>query len=274
MGVLPIGIVTKNRVPYLDVTLRSLSATSLPTAAPLIVFDDCSDTDTQRYYREDSCLSATTVWPTGDRWRNLSLGDIGTELMPKPVGVKGRVAVVSSRKSHGVVGASCLAACHLFDKFPAASGIMLLQDDVVFNADWYVRMQATLAEPSLFEGKHPGLLAGMKLNQKFKNPKRKVVQSGITAQCLYISRKAFNACELFFRKVHTKRNRFDDSLRNAVAAKGMWAGCMLPFVCQHIGIDSLVRPGRKWFSRSGGRIGYHSNPPYAMSDSVRKFVSE
>ena len=47
---IPIAIVTKNRHQYLDITLRSLSATTLPNDQAIIVYDDASDDkDTIKY---------------------------------------------------------------------------------------------------------------------------------------------------------------------------------------------------------------------------------
>lgn len=271
----PIGIVTRNRAAYLDVTLRSLSATALPAGTVVRLFDDASDDPvTQAYYSTNDHLpDATVAWPADRRWSSRGLAEVGSTGMPRPRGIFGKLPVTVAPAPAGVVAASCRAAKTLFLEFPDAPYIFLLQDDVVFNADWFTRMTDVADNTKL--SRPLGVLAGIKLNQKLHRiAGKKVVPSGITAQCLLITRHAFDRCEEFFRVFHKSRKRFDDSLRNVVTANNLWAGCIVPFVCQHIGIKSLVRPSRRWFSAPSGRIGYYAHPPYVFSETVRKFSAD
>jgi DNA-binding transcriptional LysR family regulator len=157
----------------------------------------------------------------------------------------------------------------LFDSTDA-DGVFLLQDDVVFNADWYERMLDTVSRSNMFTDKPIGVLAGIKLNHKLKPGERIAAPSGITAQCLYISRRAFDKVE-FLRKPPAVKQRFDDLLRRSMVTAGLWGGVIYPFVCQHIGVQSLVRPHKRWTASSTARVGYYAHPPYTMSDSVRVF---
>lgn len=272
----PIGIVTKDRVPYLDVTLRSLSATELPEGVQVTVFDDASGSaEAQRYYETNKTIQVETHWPTSRVWREkLGLGVINDNPVA-PVGIHGRVNVRRLAKEPlGVVNASCRAVCRLFDHNPEAPGIFLLQDDVVFKADWYNRMLATIAAADQFTTLPVGLLAGIKINQKlrFEGDPPPATRSGVTAQCMYISRDCYQALlRNYFGKDHTIRKRFDDTLRRNVDGAGFWAGCIFPFVCQHVGIKSLVRPGKRWDQGTKGRVGYYVQPPYALADEVKRF---
>jgi len=272
---IPIGILTKDRVPYLDITLRSLSATTLPPDIRVTLYDDgSSHPHTLSYYNTRDAVPVSVKWPTDLNWRMHGL-DLITREERKPVGIQGQLPVqfVPLGGSQGVVYSSCWAISDLFTKHPEAAGAFLLQDDVLFNANWYDRMLQTVDKIGKQTGRPVGLLAGMKLNQLFRHPQLKqgFIESGITAQCLYVSRIGFEACNVFFEARHTIKMRFDDYLRRAMAAKGMWAGCVYPFVCQHFGITSLVRPARIWRNSAGGRVGYHSKPPYVLAESVRDF---
>lgn len=273
-GVVPIGIVTKDRVVYLDATLRSLSATDLPKNVPVTVFDDASATpQAKNYYSTNKVVQVKSHWPKSAEWKKAGL-DIVTKPQVSPKGIKGKVTVHTLGKtSLGVVSASCRAIQLMFQAHPDAPGIILLQDDVVFNHDWYTRLVTTAQDASLYQ-KPLGLLAGIKINHSFKarQKKQKVLGSGITAQCLYISRACFTALKTgYLGKTHKTKQRFDDTFRQAIVKAGFWAGCIFPFVCQHIGIKSLVRPGRRWFSRTKGRIGYYAHPPYVIQETVKSF---
>ena len=271
----PIGLVTRDRVEYLDITLKSLSATALPKDVAVTVFDDGSMGNvTKNYYSTNKSLAIAAKWPTGDTWKKtLGLGVVN-EAARKVQGIKGKVPVTRlGKRSSGVVNASCRAICKLFEANPAAPGVILLQDDVVFKDDWYNRMLDTVARSSEFTDKKLGLLAGIKLNYSVDKSKRDqlAVASGVTAQCLYISKAAHDLLySSYLNKTHTTGKRFDDTLRRNVAGSGLWAGCIFPFVCQHIGVKSLVRPKKPWKQGRNGRVGYHVHPPYAMAGEVRQ----
>jgi hypothetical protein len=268
----PIGILTRDRVGYLDVTLKSLSASYLPDTSPLVVFDDASEqSHTEAYYTGQAVPLQHTRWP---KWHN----DLGIDPVIKtaglPQGIGGLVTVVRlSTQPLGVVNGSCLAICQMFERYPEADGVFLLQDDVIVNADWCTRMLEIANDRSLFD-RPLGLLAGIKLNQRvrFTGSEPKVINSGITAQCLYMPREAYaKLLPLYLQKHHTIKKRFDDTFRRAVSDAGFWAGTIYPYCCQHIGAVSIVRPGKQWQVGSKGRVGYYAAPPYAIGTTVRPF---
>lgn len=266
---IPIGILTKDRMDYLDVTLRSLSATDLPESTPVLLYDDGSTAaSTQLYYTTSQPVSTTHAWPHDSKWRAAGLDVIQNNYYP-PCGIAGKLPVVSLvYAGTGVVNASCAAIRDLFRRFPAARGVILLQDDILLKADWYARLRDTAGKvPKL------GLLAGIKLNHKL-HAHRAVngfISSGVTAQCLYITAEAYRRCQDYLTREHVIQKRFDDTFRSTVVGTGLTAGCLFPFICQHIGVRSLVRPGYTWKSRNRGRIGYYVAPPYALAQSVRTF---
>lgn len=268
----PIGIVTRNRVGYLDVTLRSLTASTLPSDVPVVVFDDGSDDlTTQLYLTTNEQVSSAKSWPSHQTWRaTLGLGIINDRNTP-PVGVKGLLQVDQLGKSpKGVVEGSCEAIRRLFAAYPHAPGVILLQDDVLFKEDWYSRLTTVALEHTF--SRPLGVLAGLKLNHRYKdigNPLPPVYPSGITAQCLYISRACLKLDML--KRPQKSKVKFDDTLRRGAAKAGLWAGVILPFVCQHFGIKSLVRPARGWSRGKNGRIGYYVQPPYVLAEGVRSF---
>lgn len=271
---IPIGIVTQNRVEYLDITLRSLSASNLPSDTKLTVFDDASSHQSTRlYYDTNALVPSEPKWPVGPKWQKLGL-DVITNPVRPPIGIKDQIRVCRmAEKPMGVVRGSCFAVRRLFAENPDAPGVILLQDDVIFKPEWFNRLVTTADNSDQFTGMPLGLLAGIKLNHRVRpTPKHAAIRSGITAQCLYITRAAYHALkDTYLARQHSITKQFDDTFRNAVANEKLWAGCIFPYVCQHIGIVSRVRPERKWYSRPTGRVGYYVHPPYALSEKVRAF---
>lgn len=273
-NMVPIGIVTRDRALYLDITLRSLSQTTLPPGVPLLVFDDGSTAvATQRYYNTSQVIQTETHWPNSPAWKATGLHVISDNYV-QPTGIVDLVEVVSlGAKSTGVVNASCQTVCRLFERYPTAPGVILLQDDVIFKEDWYSRLLTTAEQYRQFSDFPLGLLAGIKLNHKITVTGTPLaVPTGITAQCLYISRAAYTTLQAsYFKKRHQATKKFDDSLRREVANTSLWAGCIYPFVCQHFGIRSLVRPLKRWEQGSKGRVGYYVRPPFALAEQVKCF---
>lgn len=275
----PIGIVTQNRAVYLDATLRSLSGTQLPTGTPLIVFDDAStDRQTKFYLYTTKSVVLTKRWPRDPMWRGLGLS-ILSDRRPSARGIRDLVNVVKlGEEPLGVVDASCAAVKHLFAAYPDAPGVILLQDDILFNPQWYSRLVLTAGAYASPDGKPLGILAGIRLNRLITPAMRHepVIPSAATAQCLYFSRKLFTVLESgWLSEPHPRRKQFDDHLFTASAKAGFANALLNPFVCQHFGISSSVRPNINW-TRGGqvrkGRVGYHAKPPYSLSNSVRRFV--
>lgn len=266
----PIGILSRNRASYLDVTLRSLSATTLPDGVSVRVFDDASDdTTTLGYYKCSDTRLLNYTWPVDKKWTALGFSILPTGEVLRS-GIANKVHITRAKSPRGVVAASCAAVQQLFEDTDAA-GVFLLQDDVLFNADWYHRMLDTVARSAEFTPKPVGVLAGIKLNHSLHvKAGQLAVPSGITAQCLYISRQAFDSVPFLTQPPNVKQ-RFDDLLRKSVERAGMWGGVIYPFVCQHIGVKSLVRPHKRWAVGSTVRVGLYSMPPYAMSDEVRQW---
>jgi len=273
LGMVPIGILTHNRHNLLDVTLRSLSASGLSEDQPLVVFDDGSDNEhTLRYLYSNDTVSTHVNFPLGDpRWQfYLS----GVKSRPIATGIKDKVQVVRmSEYSLGVVNAGCGAIRHLVSMFGRENGIILLQDDVVFTEGWLQKMvDAVAGLPP--DSPTAGLVTGCWLltpNTDRNKPISLSENGGTTAQCYYITPTGLASAWHWITQQHTIRKQFDNKLVAAIRV-GTSVYRMHPPVCQHIGIDSKVRPGWKWKRfNSQGRVDYYIRGPYALADEVRTF---
>lgn len=275
----PIGIVTYNRAVYLDTTLRSLSATKIPLHVPVIVYDDASnDTLTRAYLDSTAALPIKHRWPSSLQWRRMGLEFLEDSLVLH--GIAGKVEIERlGAEPLGVGNASCLAIENLFRRNPTCDGVILLQDDVVFNADWYERLTAQAGR--LFKrGSQQGMVAGMHLDSVDIGTRgHKILHNTLvrfaSAQC-YLVRRAFfeNQRAWFARKDHERTN-FDRNLCQLAGASGYEVQLVVPYVCQHIGVKSEVRPTLNFYrdEASLGRIGQRARPPYMMANHVWNFKS-
>lgn len=71
------------------------------------------------------------------------------------------------RTALGVANASCFAIRDLFSRCTDAPGVILLQDDVVFTANWYERPVGQVGR--VFQvGRRQGIVAGIHLDRRQK----------------------------------------------------------------------------------------------------------
>jgi hypothetical protein len=270
----PIGIVTRNRAVYLDTTLRSLSATPLSSTSVTVYDDSSDDCSTRAYLYTNECISTVHSWPKERQWRLAGLDFLQDDLLL--TGIANRIQVVRiSRDPKGVVSASCFAIRDLFQRNPDSNGVILLQDDLVFKTNWFQRLVSAVcvvAEPV-------GIISGITLTGLRDGDVLVAGASAVrfcTAQCYYLSRQFFERGYAWFCRDDHEQVGFDDKICALSHDCGLNVQLLVPFVCQHIGVDSKVRPSRKYFRNrwSLGRIGFASAPPYAYADSVRCFLSK
>lgn len=265
METVPIGVLTYERPTYLWLTLRSLFGSDLPAGVSVKVFDDASQGAVSRRLYSSPGKTRIDVADNGilDRFAGTcGIADTGRQLS----GLSDVVDVIKlGRRPRGVVAASCEAICRLFYENSGACGVILLQDDVVFKPDWYTDLLQRAAAVSA--AKPLGVVAGIKLRRRSDAAAegRRILASGITAQCLYITADCFRRVG-FFRRPPPASRKFDDLLRASVTAAGYFVGVCDPPICQHFGFVSKVRPWKQW--GRGGRVGYGVSPPYAWCDKL------
>lgn len=259
---IPVGVLSFNRYGFLDVTLKSLSATSAPSVT---IFDDHSrDINTVRYLYGNLNVSGFR-WTRDARWVTLGLDIIKNSDYIKPIGGKVEVVDVGGR---GVVHASLFAINHMMSTNPKAKGVILLQDDVVLNPDWYERLIATIGY-DMDSGKRQGMIAGMQIEELWTVPIPPVENRRFaSAQCYYVSREFWNTFE--WKKIpSTVKRYFDTHLCKRVLSAGMEVHLIHPFVCQHIGVESTIVPGFDFLDNR--RYGCDVRPKFAMASEVRNY---
>jgi len=270
---IPIGILTHNRPVYLDVTLRSLSATDLPTKLPVVVYDDGSDDPAARRYLDSSdSFVVEHQWPMTPRWRAARLDIL--EDNPRLHGIANAVEVVRVEPSPaGVVLGSCFAIRDLFHRVENAPAVILLQDDVLLKVDWYRRLTKQLGH-SLRPDHTQGLVAGMHIDARLHRPIMKTTAVRVsTAQCYLVTRALYDRLQGWFERIDHERTAFDGSLCRLAHRFGFEVQLIHPYVCQHIGVVSKVRPAWEFHTCNygRGRLGRGASPPYSLARGVRVF---
>ncbi len=258
---IPIGILTRNRAVYLDATLRSLSATRIPREAPLAVYDDASDDPLARRHLDTAdTFTVEHRWPRCAAWTAAGLDFLPDN--PTLRGIADRVEVVPvGRRAVGVANASCFTIRDLFSRCPDAPGVILLQDDVVFTANWYERLVGQVGRV-IQVGRRQGIVAGMHLDHR---QKRRITRTSpvrfCSAQCYLITRELFEDQRAWFDRTDHEPRNFDKWLCKLLRTKGFELQLLYPYVCQHIGVVSKVRPDAEFYrdDRAAGRIGLGTN---------------
>jgi hypothetical protein len=272
-----IGIVTHNRWTYLDLTLRSLSGSRLPLETELAIFDDSSFPWGSRMYYE----SRDEIEMEEPRLRGIDPdGALGLSFLPtrwKARGIEGlaRVERVAAEPV-GVVNASCHALVRMMQRHPSANGFILLQDDVVFNADWMERMLGAV-DLRFRPDRQQGIVAGMTISGPQRRKDEAHVSNELFASAqIYMFRPKFLASIWdWLTEPHEERRNWDKIICRMAIDRGFEVHLLHPFVGQHFGVLSEVRPDLKWGQNGGlGRVGLESDPPYAFADQVANFNVE
>lgn len=277
----PLGLMTSGRVEYLDATLRSLSASGVPDGQRLVVFDDAKagpDAARARQYLDTAGTMTVPGIQHASNFGKVGLGALKATAHPaKCVGDK----VFAYKLACGnVVQASHLALRKLAAWFPDAPAYILLQDDVVFRQGWLPEFVAA-AEALVAAGVPLGVYGGLRLNKEL--PEGGPSQHGdrwsafripdsTTAQCLLVTAPAVRALDAWLAAPTARTRQFDDYLCKESRNVGFEVWLHTPYVGQHFGVVSTVRPGLSWWARGqAGRVGFHVTPPFEFGDEVRMF---
>jgi GT2 family glycosyltransferase len=268
---IPIGIITRNRPVYLDATLRSLSGSSLPVNVPLVIYDDASDDlAARRYLNTNDTWQVEHAWPKWLAWQTAGLGFLTDN--PTITGIAERVPVVPiAETSVGIGNAQAYAVRDLMRRFPDSEAVILLEDDVVFNPDWYERLIAQIGK-ALVRGGKQGLVAGFKVGGDLSWTKT-LLQRFVSTQCVLLRRTLFEQFEPWFDRTDHSTQNNDVELCEQVRRVGYEIQLLVPYVGQHIGVVSQVRPELSFYdpANTGTRFGKHAAPPYAWAETVRAF---
>jgi hypothetical protein len=256
---IPVMVLCKDRVPYLDITLKSLSATT-PANVPVYVLNDGSELPDMRNYLTTGRLLdiGTTAYPTHATWRKY-VGSLPDNRMVYGVGDK--VNVILHRGDHALD-----AGMRKIFTETSASHLIRVEGDVIFKDGWYeIMCQETEQRVGILEGfvmaEKPARLTPY--SSHFDE-----VQGRNTGQLMRIARSVIPA----LGSNPVVKGTDTEWLKKCRRA-GMQVLATRPRVCQHIGIESEYwLPNEKPFFDSAFNRGDATVlPPYALSHEVKRF---
>lgn len=257
---IPIGVLTRNRAHALSITLRSLKASEIPKGVQVVVYDHSSDDPlaVQFLYglRE---VELETKWPSD--LKALGLDFLRErEAVPSLRGRQHVVPIGAGRAGH--LGAARAAFNDLFARFPDAPAAILVEDDLVFKEDWYEQMTAE------FLGGGYDLVSGFHLDKRgdASVPRIPSIVTETTSQCLLLSRGLRDRMASWFCAGYLPYKAFDIHLCEQARKHVKGVRLISPFVCQHIGLDSVYDSTRSYAESGVLRVGVRSEPPYAWPE--------
>jgi hypothetical protein len=145
MELTPIVILTKDNPEYLYLTLKSLTAT-LTGNNPIIIVDDCSSMQmTKKFLYTDEYIDVT--FEDWTRTSHLSSQELADKEAVKSFlnipsisyirGIKGKFSIVQTSRYLGQEYRTLFGINLGFSLFPKAKGVVVLEDDILFNKNWY-----------------------------------------------------------------------------------------------------------------------------------------
>ena len=262
----PIIVRSRNRPVYLDVTLKSLTASNIPDGVDLVVMDDCSDDDIAvRYVDTDDIikLPEQCVWlgPDHGPWKAYVGG-----IMPvsQLVGIKSRYNIIKPETRMGVRGGVFWSINYMFENYPDAECINCIEGDAVFNADWYeatIKGWRTKRSDKGPNGTKLGIISCYDRKAKSPNaPMNSIWRSlrklssgrwncgnGIGGVHYLITREFWEHSKKSFHVKYNAAARAGDTMLQGMCANAQFSiACTSPSYCQHIGIESTAWPAKGW----------------------------
>lgn len=157
---IPILIRTKDRVDYLNTTLKSLTATNIQNSI-IIIADDCSESDEMNKYlftdeiielNNKSWLNQIEEDLTQDAFNYLNLKDYDDNLTnvdlwnryignipyeTKIRGIGNKFTTIRPSKNNGDIRGLLWTIMAGFELFRNNDRIIILEDDLIFNKNWF-----------------------------------------------------------------------------------------------------------------------------------------
>jgi hypothetical protein len=235
----PIVIVCKDRIRYLDTELKSLSATA-PSSLQVYLSNDGSDDQRMlRYLTTQDCIPLDDEWlfPQDNReWDDL----IGRLPNAETVrGIAGKVHVILHGVSAGTANLG-RAVKYVFTQ-TGAPYVIKMEDDLLFTPGWHSSLVRAIQSSGC------DLVSGFryfyrKARMRPLTDDVEEVYAGFTGGPLMIASRAYyDACPRVFDNAITTIWDNDDLWINECRRQGMKFGVLAHSVCQHVGFHTEAK---------------------------------
>lgn len=276
---IPVVITTSDRPALCALTLRSVAAAFPPDNYIAICIDS-------EYYSSWHPYSGNTVatvnfeCPNDPRWTEAGLDRL-CGIWPVELWKVKDLEVIKSELTPGVyqnragVVVNTIAAINLaFKENPKANSIVLFQDDVLCTRELYSEIEkgATVAGYNragiisygcTIHGRHVPCARHTEDNPQYFS----VPFSGLL--CWQIFREFYSAHKNFFNYHHADKIKSVDVLLSQLCIRSNRKLLLRkPYLIQHIGLESVVRPNVRFFSRLRCRLMPGVSGPYTGFEPV------
>ena len=281
MASIPIAMRSRNRPVYLDTTLKSLWATDIPSDAPMIVVDDCSDDELQLKYLntcDDFVLPQPQIWRRDAKFVNAAATFAPVHRLK---GIADKVEVVHPEMRMGVFHGVFWCVQYMMERFPEAEAIILIEADAVFHKDWYTTLMNVFPEVQHAKGPNGdtlGLLtcydrigSGQGDDPPWTWRKVKKLANGhwgcsraIGGVVYLVHREFYKRAIDVFRQLalggRPGKVSGDTAIQGLAGDRNCNLAATRPSFCQHIGVESLAWPSK------GYRYCRNCKKPIAFED--------
>jgi len=241
----PIIIICKDRVNYLDIELKSLSAT-LPRNTQVYISNDGTTSKQMIEYLTTNNKIYCDKWmfPNyNNDWNNI----IGILPVTDIVGIKGKVQVILYEKSEGTKNLG-LSVKYVFEN-SNSDYVIKMEDDLIFTKGWYQSLIKAIISSGC------DLVSGFRYffgEVKIKpiNELTEEICSGWTGgQLMIVSRNYYKHCPYVFNNdIKTIWNN-DDLWIDECRKAGLRFAVTKKSICQHIGFQTESK--QKGFIKDG-----------------------
>lgn len=243
----PIVILCKDRVRYLDTELKSITATCPTSINVFLSNDGTTNANMLRYLGTNETVPLDDDWkfPEDNKEWNRLIG-----VIPNPdhtQGIKGKTRQILHARSAGTKNLG-LAVKQVFEE-TSAEYVIKMEDDLVFTPRWYFTLiRAIIHSPC-------DLISGFRYfyghpEREAYNDLVEIVTKGYTGgQLMICSRRFFNRCNRVFNNEILTIWDNDDLWINECRKNGMLFGVTTKSVCQHIGYATESK--QKAFTKNG-----------------------
>ena len=272
---IPIALRTRNRHVFLDVSLRSLVASS-PNDCPILILDDCSDDpETIKYLTTNDRfnLQQKHAWPAHDTWLN-NVGKIRN--ISGLTGIKGQYEIVSPKKRKGVRGGIFWSISYMMERFKEANEIIIFEADIVLSSTWYSAMEKAYEGAQDVKGPNGTRIGIVSVyNRKASESSHKITvgeekwnfgniekrtngywncANGVGGVMYLVTRELYEASKKEMTATYLFHKRSGDTCFQACFGKYEFTMVRtVPSECQHIGCESEAWPEKGWRYSKGFR---------------------
>jgi hypothetical protein len=242
----PIVIICKDRINYLDLELRSICATVPAGTVIYLSNDGTKNPNTIKYLTtNDSVVCEDWSFPKGHKeWDDL----IG-ELPERKVvtGIGGKVEVILHRESLGTKNLG-IGVGRAFED--GASHVIKMEDDLVFTQHWYYTLIRAVANTNCDLASGFRYLWGKGHRTRSINDSVDEMFAGYTGgQLMIASRRFYKDCPHVFNNERTSIWDNDDFWIDSCRQANLKFAVVKKSVCQHIGFQT--ESGQKIFTKNG-----------------------